>query len=219
MSRLKALLRPIYAPILRPLRRRADLEAERGRIRDEILQCQRAGKAVKIIIGAGQTRYPGWIATDMPAFDALNRKHWERLFPPQSLDRVLAEHVFEHLRPDQLGAFLAIAADYLAPGGRIRIAVPDGSHPDPAYIQRVKPGGSGVGADDHKVLYTGESLGKALRDSGYQYRLLEHFDAAGNFQRRAWQAEDGFVQRSAEHDRRNAGGQLNYTSVIVDCWR
>ena len=131
---------------------------------------------------------------------------------------MLAEHVFEHLTTAQFGEFLEIAKPHLAQGGRIRIAVPDGHHPDSNYIARVRPGGSGEGAEDHKVLYTSEMIGALLSENGYQYQLLEHFDVTGRFHRIEWIADDGFINRSAAHDRRNAGGQLIYTSLIVDCW-
>ena len=52
--------------------------------------------------------------------------------------------------------------EFLRPGGRLRIAVPDGFHPEPGYIEYVRPGGTGIGADDHKVLYNYQSLRKLL---------------------------------------------------------
>lgn len=173
---------------------------------------------MKIIIGAGQTQMEGWIATDVPAFDARDGEHWGKLFPPASIDRMLAEHVFEHLTRAELAAFLDIAPQYLAPGGRVRIAVPDGYHPDSEYIKSVKPGGIGVGADDHKMLYTCDSISQLMREQGYQFELLEYFDADGQFHQSVWSADDGFVSRSADHDGRNADGRLSYTSLIVDCW-
>ncbi len=218
MQKLKPIFRPIYAPPLRLYRRRAARRAEQRRIRAQVRQVQQAGDAVKLIIGAGQTRYAGWIPTDMPAFDVIKAEHWRQLFPPQSIDRLLAEHVFEHLTTAQFSDFLRLARRYLKPTGRIRIAVPDGFHPAADYIERVRPGGIGESAQDHKTLYTCALIGDLLRAGGYHYQLLEYFDAAGAFQWQPWDAADGFINRSAEHDRRNADGNLNYTSLIVDCW-
>ena len=215
---IKRLLRPVYAAPLRRFRRWSGIRVEQRRIREEASGAWRHGRAVKVIIGAGSTRYPGWIATDIPAFNALLPAHWARLFPRGSIDRMLAEHVFEHLTEAQLGDFLAMARGYLAAGGRIRIAVPDGHLPDPAYIAAVRPGGSGTGADDHKVLYTGERISEVIAAQGYRIDLLEYFDADGVFHRQHWSAEDGIVKRSAAHDRRNTDGKLRYTSLIVDCW-
>lgn len=215
---VKRLLRPFYAPILRYWRRRRQLLSERRRIRDAVRRELQSGRAVKIILGAGQTRLEGWIATDVPAFDVRRRDHWRALFPAAAIDSMLAEHVFEHLTHEELSKFLDVAREFLAAGGRIRIAVPDGCHPDADYINSVKPGGTGVGAGDHKSLYTFELIGELLQEQGYRHELLEYFDQAGQFHQRDWSAEEGLVSRSADHDERNADGRLNYTSLIVDCW-
>ncbi len=218
MQRLKEILRPIYAPWLRRYRYRAKIRAERQRILADIQTAKAAGEPVKIIIGAGGTRYAGWIPTDIPAFNVCRADHWPGLFSRHSIDRILAEHVFEHLTRAQMADFLRIARNYLAPGGRVRIAVPDGYHPDPAYIERVRPGGSSDFADDHKMLYNSDLIGALLAEQGYDYELLEYFDEAGQFQQREWRIEDGFIGRSAAHDGRNADGLLRFTSLIVDCW-
>lgn len=215
---IKRLLRPLYAPLLRRYRNHAKLKIRQQAIRDSVKACVAAGKPLKIIIGAGDTRYDGWIVTDIPAFHVLKREHWALLFQPASITRMLAEHVFEHLTIDELGQFLRLARIYLSEGGRIRLAVPDGNHPDHHYIEHVRPGGTGEGADDHKVLYTSDVIVDALRACNYDFQLLEYFDASGAFHRELWHAEDGFIGRSATHDKRNVDGKLVYTSLIVDCW-
>ena len=218
MIQLKRLFRPLYSPLVRRYRREGMLRREQTRIRIEVRRALQAGGTVKIIIGAGQTRYEGWIATDVPAFDVLKHEHWTKLFPSNSIDRMLAEHVFEHLTAADFAVFLASARNYLSASGRIRIAVPDGYHPDGDYIERVRPGGAGVGAADHKELYTCDFIGELLRRQGFQFELLEFFDSTGRFHQRRWRAEDGFVGRSADYDQRNKDGQLSFTSLIVDCW-
>ena len=167
MEPLKRILRPIYAPLLRRYRRSANLREEQRRIREAVLRARRAGEPVKVIIGAGHSQYAGWIASDIPAFDVLDREHWAFFFSPHSIDRMLAEHVFEHLSLAHMGEFLNLARIYLTAEGRVRIAVPDGYHPDPDYVERVRPGGSGYFADDHKVLYTCDLIGDLLEEHGY----------------------------------------------------
>lgn len=216
--RFKTLVRPLYAPILRRARRRAALRAERRRIREAVDQARQRGDPVKVILGAGDKAQVAWVATDIPAFNVLQAGHWQGLFPPRSINRLLAEHVFEHLTTEQFCRFLDIARNYLTADGRIRIAVPDGNHPDPEYIERVRPGGRGIGADDHQVLFTCRLFTELLDQCGYHYAFLEAFDEAGAFHKQPWSAGDGFVSRSADHDRRNADGELRYTSIIVDCW-
>ena len=55
-------------PGLRRYRYLAKIRAERQRILADIQTVKAAGEPVKIIIGAGGTRYAGWIATDIPGF-------------------------------------------------------------------------------------------------------------------------------------------------------
>ena len=215
---IKQLLRPIYAPLLIRYRHQVQLKHQQDTIRTQVEQLLQSGQPLKIIIGAGITRFDGWVATDIPAFDILKHGHWAELFQPNSIDRMLAEHVFEHLTPHQFQDFLRIARIYLSDEGCIRVAIPDGYHPDSDYIEHVRPGGIGVGADDHKVLYTCDSMADILSAQGYDYQFLEYFDANGQFHRIDWQTEDGFIQRSSQYDKRNADGKLVYTSLIVDFW-
>lgn len=218
MNPVKRLLRPLYAPFLRAYRNHASLKRQQGLIRVAVDACTESGKPLKVIIGAGDTQFENWIATDIPAFHVLKQEHWALLFQRESINRILAEHVFEHLTIEELDQFLQLARLYMSPGGRIRLAVPDGNHPDADYIAHVRPGGIGEGADDHKVLYNGELIAEVLEASSYECRLLEYFDASGEFHRQPWHADDGFIGRSAAHDERNVDGALNYTSLIVDCW-
>lgn len=218
MNPVKRLLRPIYAPLLRKYRNHAKLKHQQAIIRAGVKACTRSQTPLKVIIGAGDTRYDNWIATDIPAFHVLKREHWALLFQPASIHRLLAEHVFEHLTVAEMGQCLRLARPYMSPGGRIRLAVPDGNHPDENYREHVRPGGIGGGADDHKVLYTSETIANVLKECDYGFQLLEYYDASGEFHQEPWHAEDGFISRSAAHDDRNIDGNLIYTSLIVDCW-
>ena len=156
--------------------------------------------------------------TNLPVLDALSQKDWAKIFPSGSLDRVLAEHVIEHWYEQELRLFLGLVRPFLSPLGRLRLAVPDGFHPSPSYIDYVKPGGYGCGSDDHKVLYNCHTITRILEEEGYDYTLLEYFDEQGQFHISAWQVSDGFVERSAHHDSRNRDHPLSYTSLIVDTW-
>lgn len=52
---------------------------------------------MKIIIGAGKTRYEGWEATQESDLNLLSVSDWNKLFQINSIDAMLAEHVWEHL--------------------------------------------------------------------------------------------------------------------------
>jgi predicted SAM-dependent methyltransferase len=96
------------------------------------------------------------------------------------------------------------------------MAVPDGLHPDPVYIERVKPGGSGLGSDDHRMLYTYETLSSLLEAAGFKIKLLEYFDENGKFHYSEWSSDVGMITRSNRFDKSNTIKPNAYTSLIVD---
>lgn len=173
----------------------------------------------RVVLGASGYGQAGWLSTDISTLNLLAEKDWQARFAERSLAALLAEHVWEHLSAEE-GALAARRCwRYLRPGGHLRIAVPDGLHPDPAYIAAVRPGGTGPGANDHKLLYTYRSLGELLTSAGFVVRLLEYFDEQGQFHATSWNPADGLVRRSLRFDPRNSGGQPVYTSLIVDALR
>jgi predicted SAM-dependent methyltransferase len=174
---------------------------------------------VRVILGAGGTRYDGWISTDYPVLDIVSENSWNELFKFGQIDALLAEHVFEHLADDQITEAFSNAYKFLKNGGYLRIAVPDGYHPDSNYIEMVKPGGHGLGSDDHKQIFNYQTLSSQLENAGFSVRLLEHFDEQGNFIFCNWEEEDGFVSRSSRYDERNINSPLAYTSLILDGYK
>ncbi len=197
----------IFKPIVLPLKRRRDIF--------RLLRAVRKPD-VKIVVGASDIFDKGWVPTDMEFLNLLEEGDWKNYFKVDTIAAILAEHVWEHLTPQQGELAASNCFKYLKPGGHLRIAIPDGNHPDPEYIEHVRIGGIGPGAHDHKVLYTYKTLSAMLQRVGFKVNLLEYFDEAGQFHQNAWKAEDGFIHRSKDHDKRNAGGQLKYTSLLVD---
>lgn len=171
---------------------------------------------IKIVVGASGFYEQGWTPTDIEYLNMLQDADWKNFFKENSIDAILGEHVWEHLsEEDGLIAFKN-CFKYLKPGGYLRIAIPDGFHPKTEYIDHVKPGGIGIGADDHKILYTYQILTSSLYKAGFRVNLLEYFDENGKFHDSPWKPEDGFIKRSKNFDARNINGELNYTSLIVD---
>jgi predicted SAM-dependent methyltransferase len=210
-------LQPLYKSLVQRLRRgnqnRVQLQHSRQQIQQQISV---QNPPYKVIVGAGKTQYTGWIATDYPALDITKAEDWQRYFAPQSIQRIVAEHVLEHLTTEQLRQFLQAVRPYLADDARIRIAVPDGYHPDPTYIKYVRPNGSGLGSDDHKVLYNYELLAKVVEQVGFICELLAYYDAQGQFHKNEWDIADGYIERIGG-TRTLDGKQFSYTSLIVDC--
>ena len=133
--------------------------------------------------------------------------------------RILAEHVIKHWTVEDFRLFLRVVRPFLARRGRIRIAVPDGYHHDPGYLEWVRPGGTGVGADDHKIRCNYVSISRVLSEERYSYNLLKYFDQAGNFHHSQRNVTDGPVTRSADFDPRNKESPLSYRILIVNAWQ
>ncbi len=100
---------------------------------------------LRIVIGAGGIYQAGWIPTEQENLNLLIPQDWEACFNKNSISAILAEHVWEHLTYNEGISAAKVCRNFLTTGGYIRIAVPDGYNPDPAYINHVKPGGTGPG--------------------------------------------------------------------------
>jgi predicted SAM-dependent methyltransferase len=173
----------------------------------------------RLILGARKTVYEGWISTDKDTLDVRKRDDWQSLLRMNKAHRLLSEHVWEHLRVEEMDIANRLAFEFLKKGGCLRIAVPDGFHPDENYIAQVRPGGTGLSAIDHKQLLNHQTLRDSLRSAGFEVEEIEHWDRSGVFHYKPWRSEDGHIKRSAFHDRRNRRGRLNYTSLIIDAWK
>ncbi len=175
------------------------------------------GHKIKINVGsAGINSDDSWFATDIYVLDITKEHDWKKMFSFIRLNNIMAEHVWEHLNEDEAEFANLNCFRYLKKNGRLRIAVPDGFHPDKNYINYVKPGGCGAGADDHKILYNYKLLKKNLESAGFIVELLEYWDEEHKFHFINWTDEGGHIRRSKRYDERNRNEGLNYTSLIVD---
>jgi predicted SAM-dependent methyltransferase len=192
-----------------PLYRRARREYELNRLRRRV----RAARPLFVVIGGGGTHFEGWVSTDRELLDITRPADWRRLFAPDSIDRLLSEHVFEHLSEEECRAAFAECYRYLKPGGFMRLAVPDGYRRDPDYVAEVSPP-----RDGHKSLFTVDSLAGLLAGAGFRVEPLEYFDAGDVFRYRPWDETEGYIARSARfnHDEPFRRGEVCFTSLIAD---
>lgn len=176
----------------------------------------------KLNIGSGsdgdKEEYKGWISVDKEFLDITQEKDWLDFTPGyNSLDNILAEHVWEHLSDEDTRLANLNCYKFLKKGGRLRIAVPDGFHESHEYIDNVRPGGNGPGCEDHKILYNYNIMVERLNSAGFEIiNLLEYWDESKTFNHVEWNIKDGFVKRSLHFDKRNKNGKLGYTSLVVD---
>lgn len=174
-------------------------------------------KTIKFNIGSGMFKKDmEWYCTDIDTLDITSSANWRKILFTHRIDNIMAEHVWEHLSDEDSILANKNCYKFLKKNGVLRIAVPDGFHPDKDYIGYVKPGGHGAGAEDHKILYNYISLRDSLVKVGFHVCLLEYWDESGNFHCTNWTDNGGHITRSKRYDPRNQNGSLNYTSLIVD---
>jgi len=171
---------------------------------------------IKIIVGAATTKYEGWFPTDIDILDLTKEEDFERFFSQKKINNILAEHVLEHLTDKDIDLMLNNFWNYCAEDAVIRIAVPDGFHKDEIYVNSVKPGGSGEGADDHKQLFNYKSLSQKFEEYGFSAKIVEYWDESRVFHQGYVNDERGYVMRSFINDERNNSGKPVYTSLIID---
>jgi predicted SAM-dependent methyltransferase len=171
---------------------------------------------IKLIVGAGPTKYQGWFHSDLLTLDVTRESHFKKYFKKKKIKKLLAEHVLEHLSEKELELMIKNFYQYSSNNVNIRIAVPDGYHSDKEYISLVKPGGTGEGADDHKHLFNYKSLSSLFEMFNFESELIEYWNEEGEFYSKYSNDENGYVHRSFINDKRNLNGVPHYTSLIVD---
>jgi predicted SAM-dependent methyltransferase len=202
--------------------RRNYLQAKLSRMqRRKLKQALRVNPVKKIIVGANDTQFDGWLPTNRDILDLLFESDWATYLKTNSLDAILAEHVWEHLSKNEAVVAAMNCFRYLKPGGYLRVAVPDGLHPNPGYIEWVRPAGKGPGSDDHKVMYTYDTFRQVFTSVGFEVSLCEYYDEHGEFHNIDWDPAEGMIRRSRRFDkltfdRSKLGGDFDFTSIILD---
>lgn len=168
-----------------------------------------------LVLGAGPTKYENWFSTDKVTLDVTKEKDFKKYFKKKKINRILAEHMLEHLTSEQIVQMNDNIFNYSDADVNIRIAVPDGFHSDIEYINKVKPGGFGEGAVDHKHLFNFKTLSEVFENSGYQANLIEYWDENGEFHS-SYSDDNGYIKRCFKNDRRNKDGKPHYSSLIID---
>ncbi len=174
---------------------------------------------MKVIIGAGSTKYNGWKATQEDELDVLRLESFEAMFKEDSIDAMLAEHVWEHMTVEEGKIAAENCYKFLKAGGYIRCAVPDINFNNEWYQNMVQIGGPGPEdhpAYGHKVVYDYKTFVKVFELAGFKVSLLEYCDENHVFHYKYWNADDGKIGRSLRYDTRNSVEELGMVSLIID---
>lgn len=154
-------------------------------------------KEVKIILGAALTNQLGWHSTNEQWLDISSVEDWTKIFKSKRLIKcAVAEHVFEHLTPKQMETAIGLVYEHMLSGGTIRIAVPDGNHPNEDYRKHTGIGGIGDDAADHKQFLTFETLKCALEHAGFSVIHQEGYARDGSLRKKFLDPELGYINRS-----------------------
>jgi predicted SAM-dependent methyltransferase len=146
----------------------------------------------RLNLGCGSRRHPEWTNVDLvPAGPDVIASDLRRPLPfaAGSFEAVYAAHVLEHLAPVEAARLLAEARRLLAPGGIVRIVVPDLEGIARAYLASLERAATEPSADrrwEHRWT-TVELLDQLVRDT------------SGGLMRRWWSCDPvparGFIER------------------------
>lgn len=172
---------------------------------------------LKLVVGTSGIYENGWLPSEYCFLDLTKKANWQVYFKENTITNIMAEHVWEHMTLAEGTIAIQNCYTFLKPGGRLRIAIPDGYNTNEDYINYVKVGGYGAGADDHKVLYNYQLLSKIMQEAGFKVELCEYFDENGKFVSNDYNDNFGTINRSYKWINKPENAGNNYlTSLIVD---
>jgi predicted SAM-dependent methyltransferase len=155
-------------------------------------------KQVFIIIGSGYTKYEGWVSTNKEELNILNEDDF-KVFSKKKIDKILLEHVIEHIEYLDFIKFLRFIKKYLNKRATIRVAVPDAYHPSAYYRDLVGINGQEPGANDHKYFYSIDNFTYIAKECNYKLNPLEYFDKKGIFQQCSYNFDNGYILRCSKN--------------------
>ena len=178
----RAALRELLDRTTRPVRRR--------RFSVRVREAMEGGQPIRIALGAGRDRMPGWIVTDLSwrtecFLDAT--KPWP--VPPGTVEVIWGDNMIEHV-PLPLGrAVLRHAYRALRPGGVMRLATPDVERVARQYLENGELARAGMARNAERgrqLMHPVELLRVVFNESKhylgylYDYGALSHeMEAAG----------------------------------------
>lgn len=124
---------------------------------------------LRLDIGCGDRPLAGYVAVDARSGGLA----YPLAYPDGAAEEIRASHVLEHFSHTQVGTVLADWVRVLAPGGRLRVAVPDFEHIARSYlegqpipVQGYVMGGHVDARDHHGAIFDAEALTEALLGAG-----------------------------------------------------
>lgn len=144
----------------------------------------------KLHLGSGQVHLPGFVNCDLFSNTRADVYHdiTNLAYPPETFDEIYCCHCAEHIGRHKIQATLSHWKSLLAPGGRLKLAVPDFGAVCAWYQQTgdidsligLVCGGQRNSLDQHTMIFDRGSLTKMLEKVGFvnvepwDWRTSEH---------------------------------------------
>jgi predicted SAM-dependent methyltransferase len=182
-GRAVALMRKVSSPKLREWVKLRGAVVVAPAVRRRIRNMLAEGREIRINLGSGPLKIPGWIGIDGIGMGA--DLTWDLTrgvpFPDGSVNAVLLEHVLEHFSFADGLSILAECRRVLEPGGIIRVGVPDFGRyiesyaGDRRFVEDLRPGrptallavAEVALHHGHRSVWDGETLERVLTDAGF----------------------------------------------------
>jgi predicted SAM-dependent methyltransferase len=150
-----------------------------------------SGDAIRLNLGSGPERIPGWTSVDILGMGA--DLHWDLRrgipFPDEAVHAVFLEHVLEHFPIEDVFGILEECRRVLVPHGIVRVGVPDFGRymesyaGDREFVERLRPGrptsllavAEVALHHGHRSVWDGETLELLLREVGFSDASVQGF--------------------------------------------
>lgn len=182
---------------------------------------------LSVNVGCGVCGTPGWVNLDLMPLKGLTLRYdCRKSLPlaPRSARRIRCEHFFEHLDPvEDVPLFLAACRKALAPGGVLRIVVPDVEKFAGAYISRSREIWHELGWDLDNLpagVFTAmDVLNHVFRQGtdhqyAYDFETLAHRLTAAGFSRVQRMAFRDSLDAELTRDQENHKGYSLYVDAV-----
>jgi len=157
---------------------------------------------LKLNIGAGATRLPGWTAIDR----SLGIEAYPLDYKDDSVFEIRASHILEHFAFNEIAEVLTDWIRVLRPGGRIRIAVPEltrilklAQEGDNLWA-RYLMGGQTDDNDYHKSVFTEAVLREQMEKAGFEAIQEWHSDNTDTSGHACSYNLEGYKPRKDRHE-------------------
>jgi SAM-dependent methyltransferase len=146
------------------------LAVRQARSRRRARQLSAAGGTLRLHLGSGPERLPGWVNVDLyfPAELCLDLRAPLPL-PDDLVDAIYSQHFLEHLDHEAGIRLIRECARVLKPGGWVRFCTPDLENHARAYLEgrlTAEQFNSALRDHDHLYLYDEAELGALLAAAG-----------------------------------------------------